>query len=485
MPGLRFIDASSPPADPLRADIALFVGFVARRRGVEDGRPVEIGSWEAFDQRFAWDERPLRADNGGRSDTYLGTAVRAFFLEGGRKCWVVSVGSPWPVLGSRDQRHAAALLPLNSNFSALDPSTWRGTAYVLGLPEVSFLSLPDLPDLFAADPPPPRPEPAPRSPEFFIECASRSDAVRHRNLRRYPAPKSDEHGFSQWSEFVARVGELLWHHAREVQLIATVPRAMEVGRGRFAQWSALATIEDARVPKFPPRNRIGSAFVQLVYPWVRRQDGAAVPEDLEPPDGLFIGRLAQNALARGTFQSIAGSRLPQILTVHPELDGEERARVVPPNDLAAWTLEDRISLLGPGPNGVEVLSDVTTDGDRAYQAANVNRLVSSIVRAARLAGELHLFENSGEQLWGRLRNSIGAFLTELWQDGALEGVSATDAFTVRCDRSTMTQADLDSGRMIVTIQFVAASPITEINVVLNLDEAGQVSIERVPREEAA
>ena len=59
--------------------------------------PAPIDTWDAFDSLFAWDERPLVAGTSRVADTMLGAAVRRFFLHGGRKCYVVRVGNPWPL----------------------------------------------------------------------------------------------------------------------------------------------------------------------------------------------------------------------------------------------------------------------------------------------------------------------------------------------------------------------------------------------------
>ena len=135
MPYLRFQTLSpSPPADPNRVDMACFVGFVARRQtrlpeslrlwlrdqgwvGTDHARsaaaqdsedavatledvPVPIDSWDGFNQMFAWESRSLVGTE-GRSDTYLGAAVRSFFAQGGQRCYVVRVGAPWPVTETR------------------------------------------------------------------------------------------------------------------------------------------------------------------------------------------------------------------------------------------------------------------------------------------------------------------------------------------------------------------------------------------------
>jgi phage tail sheath protein FI len=112
----------------------------------------------------------------------------------------------------------------------------------------------------------------------------------------------------------------------------------------------------------------------------------------------------------------------------------------------------------------------------------VNRLVAALVRAAHRAGESAVFANSGEALWRRLRSSLESLLLGLWGQGALAGGSASEAFEVRCDRSTMTQADLDAGRVVARVQFTAASPIERISVVFAMDEGSQVTLTAPPQE---
>src|SRR5205085_5397659 len=99
-----------------------------------------------------------------------------------------------------------------------------------------------------------------------------------------------------------------------------------------------------------------------------------------------------------------------------------------------------------------------------------------ILRAARRIGESLVFEISGERTWARLRAQMESLLIALYEDGALRGDTASDAFQVRCDRSTMSQADIDAGRLIAQVQLEAASPIDRIAVVFALDATGQVTL---------
>jgi phage tail sheath protein FI len=238
-------------------------------------------------------------------------------------------------------------------------------------------------------------------------------------------------------------------------------------RGRRAQLEAIGSIQ--------------TAFVQLVYPWLVTRESAQLPGALEPPDALLTGLLAANALTVGTWRSVAHTPVTGLMDVEPVLAKSELDAHLPYQGPVGTrrvprTLRERITIVGPSATGFRLLSDVTTDDDEAYRPANVNRLVASLVRAARLIGESTVFANSGAAVWRRLASALEALLLQLWGDGALAGDSASDAFDVRCDRSTMTQADLDAGRLIVRVEFTAASPIQAIRVIVSMDEGGQVTL---------
>ncbi len=71
-----------------------------------------------------------------------------------------------------------------------------------------------------------------------------------------------------------------------------------------------------------------------------------------------------------------------------------------------------------------------------------------------------------------VETSLGNLLTQLWTLNALDGDTLQEAFSVRCDASTMTQNDLDSGRLIAQVTFTAAATIELIRVTLALETSG-------------
>lgn len=440
--------------------------------------PVPIDTWDTFDALFAWDQRPgpLRS----RFDTTLGAAVRRFFLQGGRKCYVVSVGDPTVTSAPLNERepYRERLLRSFPRSAPADRSTWRGIAHLFGLPDVSFLCAPDLPELFAADRTETARAPEPHGEERFVECGVPAAAREERTAPHIAAPRCDEIGFREWSALVTRIGALLRTSTlREIQLVAAVPLATPEAESTGAQWQTAGSLQ--------------TAFVQLTYPWIRSRESQLLPGSVEPPDAMLVGMLANNALTSSTWRSIAREQVFGVTGLEPLLSRSELDEPLLYQDTLAGrrvqrTRRERISLFAPSPiGGFRLLSDVTTDDDEAYRPANVNRLVAALIRAARLTGEIAVFDNNGEALWRRLRSGLESLLLRLWSDGALSGATATDAFDVRCDRSTMTQADLDAGRLIARIEFSPANTLDRIVVVFAMDEGGQVSLAPVPREDTA
>jgi hypothetical protein len=545
------VQAPVVSADPNRADIACFVGFVARRSKapapapvmrwlkaqgwtsrnrpkIEElllDVPVPIDSWEVFDHLFEWERRPL--DESGRfGATYLGAAVRSFFAQGGRKCYVVRAGDPWTYLSRspeglsqqdaglyarcRRVSHIGKLIPgfrlpgdcfspnlppggladhIGLESSPVDQASWRGVAHVFGLPDVSFLCLPDLPEAVRVEDAPIEPVDFPQTDkEVFIECSNAEAApLPDQGARYFRAPRCDDEGYRIWASALMIAGNLLALHQREVQLVASIPIPDQDSLAERDLYKFLTQANERNLSS-PLDDNLGlaSAFVQLAYPWARTPGSVDLPEKLESPDAVLAGVIARSALTRGAFHSAASLHLADVYDLFPIL--RRSSMIASPEPLAKdrpkRNLLARVSLLGPTPSGLELLSDVTTSLDESYRPAGVKRLFSSIVRAARRLGEESTFESSGEQLWARIRDRLNLLLAGLLADGALSGASESDAFQVRCDRSTMSQNDIDNGRVIAEIGFRPAAPIEWITIVLALDEGGQVSLisARIPEQ---
>ena len=525
---------AAPPGGPApnRTDIAFFVGYVARRRGVplpatvvselelggwKNGPwarsetmlqsalqlPVTIDSWDVFDALFAWEARPMfgatspqARDSGDvRCATYLGAALRSFFANGGRRAVVVRAGDPWPYLETAKRRadlrrdRIRALVPdfadaAAAPFDPFTPSSWRGIYHLYGIADATMVVLPDLADACAAMPAPARAQTVPpQAPEGFVECTDNEPAApRDAGVTRIGAPRADSLGYASWRLAVAGVREFITRHRRDCYFVGALPLPDRDNRRPtddgpvYAESDLLPYLRRVGVLEDPgvhvaPAATAASAFIQLAWPWLTTRRSLDLPEGIEPPDGVLAGVIAQSALARGTFRSVAGTPLNDIITATPVpdwgLDGTSPAAM----------LARRVCLFAREPDGWKVVSDVTTSPDVSWRQGGASRLVASVLRAARRVGESRVFEANGPALWKSIARAMEDLLTNYWREGGLRGETIVDAFTVRCDRTTMSQNDIDNGRVVAEITLSPAASVERIVLVLAVDAGNAASVD--------
>jgi phage tail sheath protein FI len=84
-----------------------------------------------------------------------------------------------------------------------------------------------------------------------------------------------------------------------------------------------------------------------------------------------------------------------------------------------------------------------------------------------------IFEPNSESLWSRYRIAVSRYLYEIWRSGILVGAQSREAYFVRCDRSTMSQKDIDNGQL-VAIVGVATSRPGEFTIIRIQQNTGSV-----------
>jgi hypothetical protein len=512
---------AAPQVNPGRADVACFVGLVRKQPGAAVSTsvsawlsslgypnsqiaqiknvPVPLQTWAGFTSLF--DDGSSGA---GYGTDYVAAAVRSFFAQGGKLCYVVRVCDPVSTANKPADKTAKLqdLLPSGAYAPDSAPS-WTGVGSLAVLEDVSFLVTPDLPVLCASQQIAAAGQvPAPPSgPEEFVECSQGDIVLPQGQTVPAPAPRLTAADYTTWATSVAVIlnylaGGALRHqlHLREIQYVAAFPLPQDLNVSAALENPSSAeiaqdihTVIQAQMPETAPpaeavvTGNISSAFLQLAYPWLKTTGSGLLLESLEPPDGALVGLLARNALTRGAFTSATKITPAEIYDVSPALPAQETTSSAVP---LVWggnspkPLIERLSLFGFSPAGLRLLSDVTAYPGETYRSAPVNRLVSVICRAARRMGETAVFQSNGPALWGRVQRFLQNLMARLWTLNALDGSSATDAFSVRCDRSTMTQNDLDNGRLLAVVAFTAASTVETIRIQLAM-EAGGASAQQI------
>ncbi len=206
----------------------------------------------------------------------------------------------------------------------------------------------------------------------------------------------------------------------------------------------------------PPRD---TSYGAVYYPWINVFDPLTQDYLLVPPAGHVVGVYARTDVERGVHKAPANEVVRGILTRDIGNKG--------PLEFKLSKREQDIL----NPRGVNVIRDfrsdrrdirvwgartMSTDGQWKY--VNVRRLFIFVEESIDEGTQWVVFEPNDENTWSRVRRSVSNFLTRVWRDGALMGTTPAEAFFVKCDRTTMTQDDIDNGRLICYIGIAPVKP---------------------------
>jgi hypothetical protein len=125
--------------------------------------------------------------------------------------------------------------------------------------------------------------------------------------------------------------------------------------------------------------------------------------------------------------------------------------------------------------GSRTMAGFDNSGESDYNHIPVRRTALFIEESLYRGLQFAVFEPNDEPLWAQIRLAAGAFMQNLFRQGAFQGSKASDAYDVRCDASTTTQNDINLGRVNVTVAFAPLRP-AEFVVLTVRQLAGQVQV---------
>lgn len=204
------------------------------------------------------------------------------------------------------------------------------------------------------------------------------------------------------------------------------------------------------------RGRFDSKYAALYHPWIvtldpleRAAQGAPPRKLYLPPSGFVCGIYARTDIERGVHKAPA-NEIVRGLTEFEININKARQDVLNPEGINALRFF-------PG-RGSRVWGARTMSSDPEWKYVNVRRLFIYLEHSIDKATQWAVFEPNGDRLWNNIRRTIEDFLLVQWKNGALLGEKPEKAYFVRCDRTTMTQNDLDNGRMICLIGVSPVKP---------------------------
>jgi phage tail sheath protein FI len=232
----------------------------------------------------------------------------------------------------------------------------------------------------------------------------------------------------------------------------------ELLRYRFAVLDAQTPPADTLTDVQVQRQQFDSKYAAIYHPWLTIPDPLPVPNGREPgypvpPSGHVLGVFARTDIERGVHKAPANEIVRGILGLQRLLTKEQQD-ILNPSPVNINVIRD----FRDNNRGIRVFGGRVVTSDPDWKYVNVRRLLIFIEASIDRGLQWVVFEPNAEPLWARVQRSISNFLTTVWRNGALEGVRPEEAYFVKCDRTTMTQTDIDNGRLIVLVGVAPVKP---------------------------
>ncbi|HET8952743.1 MAG TPA: phage tail sheath C-terminal domain-containing protein [Solirubrobacteraceae bacterium] len=173
------------------------------------------------------------------------------------------------------------------------------------------------------------------------------------------------------------------------------------------------------------------------------------------PSGAVAGVMARTDTARGVWKAPAGIEAGIVGTsgvAVPLTDGENGGlNPIAINCLRTFPIIGTVVWGSRTLRGADLLAD-------EYKYVPVRRLALFLEETLYRNTQWVVFEPNDEPLWSQIRTSIGAFMQDLFRQGAFQGSTPRDAYFVRCDAETTTQYDIDRGIVNIIVGFAPLKP---------------------------
>ena len=192
-----------------------------------------------------------------------------------------------------------------------------------------------------------------------------------------------------------------------------------------------------------------TTFAAFYAPWIKVYNPLTFQDSLVPPSGHVAGIYAKTDVERGVFKAPANEIVVGARSLQFQITKQNQDLLNPKgvNCIRAF----------PG-RGLRLWGARTCSRNTLWKYVNVRRYFLYVGESIDEGTQWVVFEPNDERLWARVNQTITQFLVTEWRNGALMGTKPSEAFFVKVDRTTMTQNDIDNGRLICIIGLAVVKP---------------------------
>lgn len=210
----------------------------------------------------------------------------------------------------------------------------------------------------------------------------------------------------------------------------------------------------------------------VYWPRVQIRDSSSGAVRKIDPSGSIAGLMARIDGNRGVWKAPAGleADLRGVRGVEIAMNDADNGQLNPqavnairvfPNGVISW--------------GARTMDGFDNSGNADFKYIPIRRLTSFMEESLSRGLQFAVFEPNDEPLWSQIRLAAGAFMNNLFRQGAFAGTKSSDAYFVKCDRETTTQNDIDLGIVNVLVGFAPLKP-AEFVILKIQQKAGQVQV---------
>jgi phage tail sheath protein FI len=192
-----------------------------------------------------------------------------------------------------------------------------------------------------------------------------------------------------------------------------------------------------------------SSYATLYYPWLEVNDPVTNRPVNIPASGHIAGVWARNDSTRGVHKAPANEVVRGATGLAYNITKGEQDTLNP----------NGINCVRVFPGmGIRVWGARTLTSNPSWRYVNVRRLFNFVEKSIERGTQWVVFEPNEPRLWGRVRRDVNAFLSNVWRDGMLFGLTPEQAYYVKCDEELNPPESRDLGRLIIEIGLAPVKP---------------------------
>ena len=417
-------------------------------------------------------------------ESYLAYAVDGFFKNGGKKCYIKRIAEQTPP-GKIDIHDKEGNISLG--IDAIGPGKWGKDVFVnikdatydgdffkleIYFPTINDTSNIEVFDGLSSDP---------DSERFFEKIVNGTsnfvliknvNSKRPNNIETNLIENSEEGiwdpKISDYQAYEDALDEL--KEIKDISIICvpdelgdyTLQDKIKIHCKECNAFAIFQTEKDAfkNISTLKPKH--DTMYAAVYFPWIEILDPLTNQPKLIPPGGHVAGIYARTDTERGVHKAPANETVRGIRSLQVKI-GSEQDFLNPRGINVIRDFPDK---------GIVVYGARTMSSNPNWRYINVRRLLSFIGKSIEKGTQWAVFEPNNEKLWARVNLTISAFLHGVWKTGALMGTSLEEAFFVKCDKTTMTQDDIDSGRLVCIIGVAPTKPAEFVIFQISMTKEG-------------